>query len=77
MFLISWQGLGVLKEALELHKDGEGPSRLPHNGSSGERAPARATNMKGPMLVKCKAELTALCEQYYAEQGWRPPSSMV
>ena len=47
MFLISWQGLGVFKGALELHKDREGPNRLPHNGSSKEKAPVRATTMKG------------------------------
>ena len=29
MFFINWQGLGLFKAALELHKDGEGPSRLP------------------------------------------------
>ena len=29
------------------------------------------------MLEECKAELTALCEQYCAEEGWRPPSSVV
>ena len=50
MFFISWQGLGVFKAAPELHKDGEGPSRLPHNGSNRERAPARITTMKGPAL---------------------------
>ena len=29
------------------------------------------------VLQECKAELMALCEQYYAEQGWRPPSDVV
>ena len=29
------------------------------------------------MLEECKAELTALCEQYCAEQGWRTPSGVV
>ena len=29
------------------------------------------------MLEECKAKLTALCEQYYAEKGWRPPSGVV
>ena len=29
------------------------------------------------VLEECKAELTALCEQYYAQEGWRPPSGMV
>ena len=48
MFLISWQGLGFFKVAPELHKDGEDPSRLPHNGSSKERAPVRITTTKGP-----------------------------
>ena len=41
-------GIGFFKAAPELHKDGEGPSRLPHNGSSRERAPERITIMKGP-----------------------------
>ena len=50
MFFISWQGLGVFEIAPELHKDGECPSCLPHNGSSRERAPERATTMKGPAL---------------------------
>ena len=48
VFFISWQGLGFFKAAPELHKDGEGPSRLPHNGSSKERAPATITTIKGP-----------------------------
>ena len=48
MFLISWKGLGVLKGALELHKDGEGLSRLPHDASNRERAPVRAMTTKGP-----------------------------
>ena len=29
------------------------------------------------MLEECKAELMALCEQYCAEEGWRPPSGVV
>ena len=29
------------------------------------------------VLEECKAELTALCEQYYAQEGWRPPSGVV
>ena len=29
------------------------------------------------VLEECKAELTALCEQYCAEEGWRPPSGVV
>ena len=29
------------------------------------------------VLEECKAELMALCEQYYAEEVWRPPSSVV
>ena len=29
------------------------------------------------MLEECKAELTALCEEYYAEEGWRPPLGVV
>ena len=29
------------------------------------------------MLEECKAELTALCEQYCAQEGWRPPSGVV
>ena len=29
------------------------------------------------MLEECKAELTALCEQYYAQEGWRHPLSVV
>ena len=29
------------------------------------------------MLEECKAELTALCEQYCAEEGWRHPSGVV
>ena len=37
-----------LRQLLELHKDGEGPSRLPHNGSSRERAPETITTIKGP-----------------------------
>ena len=28
-------------------------------------------------LEECKAELTALCEQYCAYEGWRPPSGVV
>ena len=47
MFLISWKGLGVFKGAPKLRKVGEGPSRLPHNGSTTERALARATSTKG------------------------------
>ena len=48
MSFISWQGLGFFKAAPELHKDGEGPCNLPHNGSSRERAPATITITKGP-----------------------------
>ena len=48
MFFISRQGLGFFKAAPELHKDGEGPSRLPHNGSSRERALERIMITKGP-----------------------------
>ena len=29
------------------------------------------------VLEECKAELTALCEQYCAQEGWRPPSGVV
>ena len=29
------------------------------------------------VLEECKAELTALCKQYCAQDGWRPPSSVV
>ena len=29
------------------------------------------------VLEECKAELTALCEQYHVEQGSRPPSGVV
>ena len=29
------------------------------------------------VLKECKAELTALCEQYCAKKGWRPPSGVV
>ena len=29
------------------------------------------------VLEECKTELIALCEQYCAEQGWRPPSDVV
>ena len=29
------------------------------------------------VLEECKAELTALCEQYCAQEGWWPPSSVV
>ena len=29
------------------------------------------------VLEECKAELTALCKQYYIEEGWRPPSGVV
>ena len=29
------------------------------------------------MLEECKAELTALCEQYCVEEGWRPSSGLV
>ena len=29
------------------------------------------------VLEECKSELMALCEQYYARQGWRAPSDMV
>ena len=29
------------------------------------------------VLEECKAELTALCEQYYAQEGWGPPSGVV
>ena len=29
------------------------------------------------VLEECKAKLTALCEQYCAQEGWRPPSGMV
>ena len=29
------------------------------------------------VLEECKAELTALCERYYAQEGWRPPSGVV
>ena len=29
------------------------------------------------VLEECKAELTALCEQYCAQKGWRPPSGVV
>ena len=47
MFFISWQGLGFFKAAPGLNKDGEGPSRLPHNCSTKERAPARITTTKG------------------------------
>ena len=39
---------GNFKAAPKLHKDGEGPSRLPHNGSSREGAPATITTIKGP-----------------------------
>ena len=80
MFFISWQGLGFFKAAPELHNDEGGPSCLPHNGSSRERAPATITTTKGPasgVLEECKAELTALCEQYCAQEGWRPPSGVV
>ena len=80
MFLISWQGLGVFKGALELHKDGEGPNRLPHNDSSrkGRRQESRSRKDRLQVVLdECKAELIALCEQYYVEQGWRPPSDVV
>ena len=29
------------------------------------------------VLEECKAEIIALCEQYYAKQGRRPPSDVV
>ena len=29
------------------------------------------------VLEECKAELMALCEQYYKEQGWQPTSNVV
>ena len=29
------------------------------------------------VLEECKAELTTLCKQYYAQEGWRPPSGVV
>ena len=29
------------------------------------------------VLEECKAELTALCEQCYAQEGWWPPSGVV
>ena len=29
------------------------------------------------VLKECKADPMALCEQYCAEQGWRPPSKVV
>ena len=29
------------------------------------------------VLEECKAELTALCEQYYAQEGWQPPLGVV
>ena len=29
------------------------------------------------MLEECKAELTALCEQYCAEECWRPPLGVI
>ena len=80
MFFISWQGLGFFKAAPELHKDGEGPSRLPHNGSreKGRRQQSRSPKDRlQVMLEECKAELTALCEQYCAQEGWRPPSGVV
>ena len=77
MFLISWQGLGFFKAALELHKDGEGPSHLPHNGSSRERALARAMTMKRTGFKWCwrsaKLSITALCEQYYVETRLAAP----
>ena len=41
-------GTGIFKAAPELHKDGEGLGRLPHNGSSKERAPTTITTTKGP-----------------------------
>ena len=41
-------GIGIFKAAPELHNDEGGPSRLPHNGSIKERAPATITTTKGP-----------------------------
>ena len=48
VFFISWQGLGFFKAAPELHNDEGGPSCLPHNSSSRERAPATIMTTKGP-----------------------------
>ena len=39
--------------------------------------PRPPKDMLQVVLEECKAELTALCEQYCAEEGWRPPSDVV
>ena len=46
MFFLRWQELWLFKGGPKLHKLGEDPSCLPHNGSRIERALARAMTTK-------------------------------
>ena len=80
MFFISWQGLGSFKAALNCTRMEKVQAAFPTTvpAEKGRRKESRPRkDWLQVVLEECKAELTALCEQYYAEKGWRPPSGVV